>query len=36
MLCHNLHVPSTEQITFNNTLDNFFLSLERAREQLLA
>jgi len=36
MLCHNLHIPSTEQVSFNNTLDNFFLSLERAREQLLA
>ncbi|MEY4369304.1 MAG: hypothetical protein RL564_1254 [Pseudomonadota bacterium] len=36
MLCHNLHIPSTEQVSFNNTLDNFFLSLERAREHLLA
>ena len=36
MLCHNLHIPSTEQVAFNNALDNFFLALDRARDQLLA
>jgi len=35
MLCHNLHIPSIEEAAFNHTLDNFFLSFERAREQLL-
>lgn len=36
MLCHNLHMPSTGQVAFNNALDNFFLALDRARDQLVA
>lgn len=35
MLCHNLYVPSVNQAGFDNTLDNFLLALDRAREQLL-
>lgn len=32
-LCHNLLVPASDAITFNNTLDNFLSTLDNARQQ---
>ncbi len=34
-LCHNVLVPATDAIGFGNTLDNFLMALDYAREQLL-
>jgi len=33
-LCHNLHIPSSDAISFSNTVDNFFHSLREARHRL--
>jgi hypothetical protein len=33
-LCHNLRIPDNDEQTFNNTLDHFLMSVDRAREQL--
>ncbi len=33
-LCHNVLVPATDAIGFGNTLDNFLMALDIAREQL--
>jgi len=35
-LCHNLHVPATDALAFNNTLDNFIDSLDSARAMFMA
>ena len=35
-LCHNLHVPANDSISFNNTLDNFLIALDQARKELKA
>jgi len=32
-LCHNLHIPSNDLVSFNNTLDNFMIALDQAREE---
>ena len=32
-LCHNLHVPTNDALSFNNTLDNFLITLDQAREE---
>ena len=32
-LCHNLHVPAYDSVSFNNTIDNFLISLDQAREE---
>lgn len=34
-LCHNMLVPGSDAITFNNTLDNFMSVLDNARRQFL-
>jgi hypothetical protein len=33
-LCYNLRIPDSDEQTFNNTLDNFIMSIDLAREQL--
>ena len=33
-LCHNLHIPSSDAISFSNTVDNFFASLREAQERI--
>jgi hypothetical protein len=35
-LCHNVHVPANDSISFNNTLDNFLIALDQARKELNA
>lgn len=35
-LCHNLHVPTNDAISFNNTLDNFLIALDQARKEFSA
>lgn len=32
-LCHNLHVPTNDTVSFNNTLDNFMIALDQVREE---
>ena len=33
-LCYNLRIPDSDEQMFNNTLDNFIMSIDLAREQL--
>lgn len=33
-LCHNLLVPANDSLSFNNTIDNFFIALDEARKEL--
>ena len=32
-LCYNLHVQTADSISFNNTLDNFLVTLDQVREE---
>lgn len=34
-LCHNLSVPANDAVSFNNTIDNFLIALDQAREEFL-
>ena len=33
-LCHNLYLPTADTITFSNTLQNFMIEIDKAREAL--
>lgn len=36
VLCWNLHVASSDEVAFNNAIDNFTVALDAARSELMA